>query len=126
MRQLGNEENAALLLHSENEDEEVFHQPKPVRTEQFPVIRKRPKTYHSSGSHPVLCFALILGAFVLGCISGVIIILYRMSQDSQLPIDSAAISPTVDLSVRTQLFQSIKSADFVNLNRWIFCIVFLC
>jgi hypothetical protein len=124
MHQLGTEENAALLLavadDDDNDNEELINSPRKIQHDNFPVIAKRPKTYqrHSS-THPVLCFSLILGAFILGSISGVVIMLYRMSQDA-VPNPSSTSLPTatnIDLSIRTKLFQSITKTNFLNLNK---------
>jgi hypothetical protein len=84
MRQSGTEEKAALLLtavddEDDNGDIESVESPKRVRHNNFPVIVKRPKTYQRHGTnstHPVLCFMLILGAFIFGCLSDVVIVLY--------------------------------------------------
>jgi hypothetical protein len=122
MHQLGGEESAALLLTATNDDEdddnqELLNSPSKNQHDNFPVITKRPKTYHrSTGTHPVLCFALILGAFILGCISGVLIILYRMSQEDS-PSKSLQTATNIDLSIRTKLFKSITKTNFLNINK---------
>lgn len=131
MRQLGHEEKAALLLTAADDDDddggndhhEMTGSPPPTTTDRFPVLRKRPRTYRryeTSGSHPVLCFAVILGAFVFGCVSGVVIMLYRFSQDAtNAPAAGNAqqLSTTVDLLVQTKLFESIAKGNFANVNR---------
>jgi len=126
MRQLGAEEKAALLLTPSADDddynEEIINSSTKVQTDNFPVITKRPKTYerrHASSAHPVLCFILIMGTFILGCVSGVVIVLYRMSQDagSGSSSNSFQIATNVDLSIRTKLFQSITKTNFLNVNQ---------
>lgn len=104
MRRLGAEENAALLLPMADDDEELINSP--------PIIAKRPKT--SRGPHPILCFTLILFAFVLGCVSGVVIMLYRIAQDSeQNPLESSM----VDLSIQEKLFQAISEEKFESFGK---------
>jgi hypothetical protein len=127
MRQLGAEEKAALLLTSadddddDNHDNESTESQKKVRHDNFPVIAKRPKTYqkhHTNSTHPVLFFILILSAFILGCISGVVIILYRMSQDAeQSSFISSSELTKIDLTIKTKLSQSITKTNFLNFNR---------
>jgi hypothetical protein len=125
MRQLGTEEKAALLLTADDDDdnEELMNSSRRIQNDNFPVITKRPKTYerhHSSNSHPVLCFTLILGAFILGCVSGVVIMLYRMSQEAEQGSPTGnlpQIALKTDLSIRTKLFQSITTTNFLNLNQ---------
>jgi hypothetical protein len=126
MRQLGAEEKAALLLtpsaDDDDDNEELINSSTKIHTDNFPVITKRPKTYErhrASGAHPVLCFILIMGAFVLGCVSGVVIVLYRMSQDAESGSSSNTFQTAinVDLSIRTKLFQSITKTNFLNLNQ---------
>ncbi|CAF4578200.1 unnamed protein product, partial [Rotaria magnacalcarata] len=70
MRQLGNEEKAALLLASPDEDANELSQSPITRSNQInnPIVSKRPKTYQrgrSSSTHPILFFILILCAFIL-------------------------------------------------------------
>ncbi|CAF0716851.1 unnamed protein product [Adineta steineri] len=127
MRQLGTEERAALLLtaddddNNDEDDHELNNSQSKISNDNFPTIAKRPRTYHrhnTSGTHPMLCFTLVLGAFILGCISGVVIMLYRVSQDAE-PGHSLNIPQqltNVDLSIRTKLFESIKPTNFMNLN----------
>jgi len=128
MRQLGTEEKAALLLAADDDDDDDNHEminspPSKVVNDNFPTIAKRPRTYHrrsTSNTHPILCFTLIMGAFVLGCVSGVVIILYRMSQDTERGQSSPNILQkvtNVDLSIRTKLFESITKTNFRNFNR---------
>lgn len=124
MHQLGTEEKAALLLTSvddDNEDVESNESPKKVHHDNFPVVSKRPKTYQrrrTASSHPVLFFVLILSAFIFGCLSGVCIMLYRMSQDAeQSSLTNSADLTKIDLSIKTKLSKSITKTNFLNLNR---------
>ena len=126
MRQSGTEEKAALLLTSvddedDNFDRESIESSTRVRRDNFSVVAKRPKTYQrhgASSTHPVLCFTLILGAFVFGCLSGVVIMLYRTSQDADsFSWTGSAGLAKVDLSIKTKLVQSITKADFPHLNQ---------
>lgn len=120
MRQLGTEEKAALLLPvaDDDDDEEFDNSPATIPHDHFPVITKRPRTYEQSraGAHPVLCFTLILCAFILGCVSGVIIMVYRISQDTEQRShsSSAPAMMNADPSIQMKLFQLIKKIDFVN------------
>jgi hypothetical protein len=123
MHQLGTEEKAALLLASvddDNEEVESIESPKKVRHDDFPVVSKRPKTYQrrrTASSHPVLFFVLILSAFIFGCISGTLIMLYRISQDAdQSSMTNSADLTKIDLSIKTKLSQSITKTDFLNFN----------
>jgi hypothetical protein len=122
MHQLGMEEKAALLLTPTDDDdeEELNNSNSKTEHDNFPVIAKHPKTYHRSiGTHPVLCFALILGAFVCGCISGFVIMLYKTPQDvGQDPMSiSLKMATNIDLSIRTSLFNSIMKTNFMNINK---------
>ena len=131
MHPLRIEEKAALLLAEADDDEDQeLDTSSPVKPahEQFSMVTKRPKTSHPrrhahpTGSHPVLCFTLILGAFILGCVSGVVIMFYRMSQDapqgsSMSQTSSASINLDVDASIQTKLSQSIIATNFLNINR---------
>jgi hypothetical protein len=124
MHQLGTEEKAALLLTSvddDNEEVESIESPKKVRHDNFPVVSKRPKTYQRrriGSSHPVLFFVFILSAFILGCLSGVAIMVYRMSQDAEQSSLTNSVDLTkIDLSIKTKLSQSITKTNFLNLNR---------
>lgn len=124
MHQLGNEEKAALLLAAADDDNnEPVQTSSTARHDHNPIIVKRPKTYQrrdSNGPHPMLCFAFILFAFILGSITGVIIILYRMSQDSGQLGSANANSATltnVDITIKKKLFDSMVKTDFLNLNR---------
>ena len=118
MRQVGTEEKAALLLASADDDEHVSRSP-----DHTPVVVKRRRTYQqrqpASDSHSVVVFLLILGAFVFGCLSGVVIMLYRMSQDGGFSSSSLATAQLtkVDPTIRTKLFQSITKTNFLNLTR---------
>ncbi|CAF4228132.1 unnamed protein product [Rotaria sp. Silwood2] len=124
MNSLGNEENAALLLASADDDgNELSQSSSRVKQDNIPIVSKRPKTYQRhrpSRSHPVLIFLLILCAFILGCVSGVAILLYRMSQDTEQSASSFINSPSltkIDLTIQTKIFQSIIKTNFLNLNR---------
>ena len=124
MHQLGTEEKAALLLTSiddDNEEVESIESPKKARHDDFPVVSKRPKTYQrrrTPSSHPVLFFVLILSAFIFGCISGTLIMIYRISQDAdQSSMANSADVTKIDLSIKTKLVQSITKTDFLNFNR---------
>jgi hypothetical protein len=129
MHQLGTEEKAALLLAAADDDDddynnnhEMTNSPSNAENGNFPVVTKRPKTYHrprTSRSHPVLYIILIVGAFLLGCVSGISIIFYRMSQDVEPTqfSNSFQTATKIDLSIRTKLFQSITKTNFMNLNR---------
>ena len=124
MLQLGMEEKAALLLTPADDDEDDNHElnnshSKPEH-DNFPVISRHPKTYNrSAGTHPVLCFALILGAFVFGCICGVVIMLYKIPQDvgQDSMSTSLKMATNIDLSIRTNLFKSIMKTNFMNINK---------
>ena len=124
MHQLGNEEKAALLLTSTDDDcSEVIQSSSIVQHDNNPVISNRPKTcrHHDTNStDPILLFILILSAFVLGCLSGAFIILYRISQDSEqvLPLMINLSNLTdIDLTIRPKIFQSITRTNFLQLNR---------
>ncbi|CAF0984827.1 unnamed protein product [Rotaria sordida] len=133
MLQLETEERTALLLSeaadddddNNNDNHNVINIPLNGRNDDFPVVAKRPKTYQRhpiSNAHPMLCFGLILGAFILGCLTGIIILLYRMSSDSQqghssLSSNLLETATNIDLSIRTKLFQSIKQTKFLTLSR---------
>jgi hypothetical protein len=122
MRQLGTEEKAALLLASTNDDDnESLESPKKVHHDNFPVISKRTKTYESprtTSTHPVLCFMLLLSAFIFGCLSGAAIMLYRMSQDAeQSSLIHSSDLTKIDLTIKTKLSQSISPTNFLHLNR---------
>jgi len=127
MHQLGTEEKAALLLtpaaddDDEDENHEMINSSTKNQHDNFPVIAKRPKTYErrrTPSSHPILCFILIMSTFVLGCASGVIIVLYRMSQDAERGVNSNTFETVtnIDLSIRTKLFQSISQTNFTNID----------
>ncbi|UJR29971.1 hypothetical protein I4U23_017518 [Adineta vaga] len=119
MRQLGSEENAALLLSADEDNDEddlhhrITHSPSSPSNDRFPVVAKRPRTYHrhqTATSQPILCFILLLGAFVLGCVTGVAIVLYQFSQstDSRTSTsNSYQQNLNVDLSIQTKLSQAI-------------------
>jgi hypothetical protein len=134
MHPLRTEEKAALLLAEADDDEQEhddeYELTSPALQSQhdnFPVVAKRPKTYQrhrSLTSHPVLCFTLILVTFVLGCASGVAMMLYRMSQDAEQGALSGGSSTTnmfnapADVNIRTKLFQTIsRTSNFVSLDR---------
>ncbi|CAF0853609.1 unnamed protein product [Rotaria sordida] len=127
MRQLGNEEKAALLLASADDDgNELSQSSTRAQQDNRPIVSRRPKTSQrrrtttSSNSQPLLIFLLILIAFILGCLSGIAILLYRMSQDSEQFSSSSINSPSltkVDLTIQTKIFQSIIKTNFLNLNR---------
>ena len=126
MRQLGTEEKTALLLTADDDDDDddnrtMLNSPTRVENDNFPIVAKRPRTYqrhYTSNTHPVLCFTLIMGAFVLGCVSGVVIMLYRISQDSeQSSVINSSELTKIDLSIKTKLSQSITKTNFHNLNR---------
>jgi len=122
MRQLGTEEKAALLLTSADEDDnESTESSTQLQHDNFPIVSKRPKTYQrrrTNNPHPILCFMLILSAFIFGCLSGVAIILYRISQDGeQSSLNSLSELTKIDLSVKTKLSQSITKTNFLNLTR---------
>jgi hypothetical protein len=129
MRSLGTEEKAALLLTAADDDDddnndnnsELINSPTKIENDNFPVIAKRPKTYQNrpTSAYPILCFALIMGTFVVGCFSGVIIMSYRGSQDFEqgLSSNSLQLATKIDLSIRKKLFQSITPTNFQNLNQ---------
>ena len=111
MRQLGAEEKAALLLPMDDDDDD--NEAAILPHDHFPVIARRPKTYHHShGPHPMLCFTLILFAFILGCVSGVVIMLYRMGQDAEQNPPTSSMVMTVDLLIQKKLFQAITKEKF--------------
>ncbi|CAF4117947.1 unnamed protein product, partial [Adineta steineri] len=123
MRQLDTEEKAVLLLSSADDDDNPTTQTSlKVQHDNFPVVAKRPKTYQrrrTTNTHPMYFFIFILGSFIFGCLSGVAIMVYRMSQDAEQS-SSFINSPhlkKVDLSIKTKLVQSITKANFVNLTR---------
>ncbi|CAF1544003.1 unnamed protein product [Rotaria sp. Silwood1] len=124
MNQLGNEEKAALLLASADDDgNEISQTTSRPKQDNRSIVHKRPKTYQrrrASNIHPVLIFLLILCAFILGCISGIAILLYRMSQDAEQSASSfinSANLTKIDLTIQTKIFQSITKTNFLNLNR---------
>ncbi|CAF2045254.1 unnamed protein product [Rotaria magnacalcarata] len=131
MHQLANEEKAALLLSAVDYDGDGDEDENHLRTntslnvpdDRFPVVAKRPKTYQRhpiSNAHPLLCFTFVLGAFILGCLSGVIIMLYRIPPDSGQTSSSLNLlqaATNVDLTIRTKLLQSIEKANFINVTR---------
>ena len=121
MRQLGTEEKAALLLtpiDNDDDDDDEIDQLTKTHRDQFPTVSKRPKTYYrtrSNSSHPVLIFILILSAFIFGCLSGVVIMIYRISQDADR---SATINELnqIDVSMSTKFAQTINKTNFLHLN----------
>ncbi len=130
MRQLGAEEKAALLLTAADEDDdeynnnnshEMTNSPSNVKNDDnFPVVAKRPRNYQryrSSNNHSLLYVVLMVGVFLLGCVTGICIIFYRMSQDIEPSQLSIQTSTKIDLSIQTKLFQSIIKTNFMNLNR---------
>lgn len=127
MRQLGSEEKAALLLTPADDDgddnnDEIMNSTMNNSHDNFPVVSKRPKTYHrhrSSSTHPVLCFVLIMVTFVLGCVSGVIIMTYKMSQDVEQGSNSNVFQTVtnIDLLIRTKIFESITKTNFLNFTQ---------
>ncbi|CAF4789812.1 unnamed protein product [Rotaria sp. Silwood1] len=131
MRQLGTEEKTALLLAAaadddddDNHDYNITNTPSNARNDNSPVVARRPKTYQRhpiSNVHPILCFSLVLAAFILGALCGIIILLYRMSGDSGQRSSSSSnlleAATKIDLSIQTKLFQSIKQTNFMNLTR---------
>lgn len=135
MQQSRNEEEAAALLLStadnddDDDDDDHHHNTTsiPLNTldDNSPVVKRNRKTFKNrsaSSIHPLVCFAFILGAFVIGCISGVIIILYGISQaarpeSSSLPSSGFLPLANADLTIRAKLFQSIRKTSFRNLNR---------
>ena len=117
MLQLGSEEKAALLLTSADDDEHPAdsHDVVPLVAKRRRTSQRRP----TNSSQSVVIFILILSAFVLGCFSGVVIILYRMSQDTGQS-SSSLTSPhltRVDPTIKTKLAQSITKTNFLNLTR---------
>ncbi|CAF4364129.1 unnamed protein product [Rotaria sp. Silwood2] len=132
MHQLGTEEQTALLLSAaaddddeDNDNHNVTNAPLNSGNDGFPVVVKRPKTYQRhpiSNAHPILCFACVLGAFILGCLTGVIILLDRIShasghEQTSLPSNFVESATNIDLSIRAKLFQSIKQTNFMDLTR---------
>lgn len=124
MHQLGNEEKAALLLASADDEEINELKPTPTRSQQDnnPVISRRPRTYQrnrNTSSHPVLFFILILCAFIFGCLTGVVILLYRLSQqaESSTAFYNLPHLTQVDLTIQTKIFQSIAKKNFSNFNQ---------
>ena len=127
MLHLRNEEKAALLLAADDNDEETQHDITASSSthpnDHFPVVTKRPRTYHrhqSPTSQPILCFFLILAAFLLGSASAVVIMLYRMSQDAE---GTRPLTPNinqqrfnVDLSIQTKLSESLTTSNFMNMG----------
>jgi hypothetical protein len=121
MHHLRTEEKAALLIASADDDE-TSQFSSPVPHDDFPVVSKRPKTYQrrrTSSTHPVFFFGIILSAFIVGCLSGVAIMVYRLSQDAEASssfINSPKLT-NIDLTIKTKLFQSITKTNFLNFNR---------
>lgn len=128
MNRLGTEEKAALLLAEVDEDDEFEMTPtvnKP-NNDKVTVLPKRTRTRNrrdSDSSNVILCFGLIVTAFVLGCLSGVIIMFYRISQENSRGSMSTnfddpfnKIKLDVDLKIKKNLFQSIHSDSFVKAN----------
>jgi hypothetical protein len=119
MRQLGTEEKAALLLASADDDDDDHNESK-VQHDNFQIVSKRPKTYQrrrTNSTQSICVFILILSAFIFGCATGVIIILYRMSQDAQPSSINSPDLTKIDLRIKTKLFQSITKANFLNFTR---------
>ena len=122
MRQLGTEEKAALLLASADDDDLDPSEPtSKISSDQFPVVSKRPKSYQrrrTPSTHPVFFFIFILSAFIMGCLSGVVILLYRMSQDAEhasLGMNSANLTK-IDLTIKPKVFQSITKSNFGRIS----------
>lgn len=120
MRQLGTEEKAALLLTpiDNDDDDDETDQLTKTHHDQFPTVSKRPKTYYrtrSNSSHPVLIFILILSAFIFGCLSGVVIMIYRISQDADRSTTTTGVMK-VDQSIQMKLSQSISKDNFLHFN----------
>ncbi len=118
MRQLGTEEKAALLLASADDDDD--HNESKVQHDNFQIVSKRPKTSQrrrTNNTQSICVFTLILSAFIFGCASGVIIMLYRMSQDAQPSSIHSPDLTKIDLTIKTKLFQSITKTNFLNFTR---------
>lgn len=121
MRQLGAEEKAALLLpmtdDDDNDNEELLNSSTTHPNEQFPMVIKRLKSPRQSrGPHPILCFTLILFAFIIGCVSGVVIMLYRIGQDAEQNPSGSSMMNVVDLSIQKKLFQAISKEKFASFD----------
>lgn len=128
MSQFDNEQKTGLLLASVDDDEEADGEHLPMshsrkvknyENEHFPVIKNRPKTYQrhrTTLNHPVSYFILLLSAFLVGCIAGVVIMLYRMSQDAQIINDPSSLIK-IDRTIQTKLFKSINKDNFLSWNR---------
>lgn len=131
MHQLENEEKTALLLSAvdenddENDNRNVTDATLNITNDNTPIVANRPRTYQRypiSNAHPLLCFTLIVGAFIVGCLSGVIIMLYRISQDSGPRSSSSSsnflkVATNVDSTIRTKLFQSIEKTNFIDFTQ---------
>ena len=129
MRRLNIEEKAALLLTPADNDETIEENYPMTSTRRdsldnhFPIIAKRSKFRRIANVRLLLYFGLILITFILGCICGVFIILYRISQDAEQRKLLSLISnlleteTNINLSIRNQLFHSIRRINFVNLDR---------
>jgi len=132
MHQIRTEEKAALLLPEADDDEEQMDLSpiKPIRPtilndDDIPVVKKRPRTYHRSSttsSQPFLCVALILFAFIFGCVSGVVVMLYRMAQDAeQNPSTTTTTnSPTKSIddyrTIQMNFFQFLNQTNRKNFS----------
>lgn len=133
MSQLDKEQKTGLLLSSIDDDEDDDNnvvnehlpmtrstQKKPLANDdQFPIVKKRPKTYQrhrTNFNHPVSFFVILLSAFLFGCLAGVVIMLYRMSQETSLNNDQMFLIKT-DSTLKTKLFKSITKENFLEFNR---------
>ena len=122
MQQLRTEEKAALLLasadeHNDEEDIRCTASKSPrdgvtIRSKHFQSSQR----YRTNSIHPVFLVIFIMCAFIVGCLSGVVILLYRWSQDAAQPGKSPELTH-IDVTIQSKLLQSITSAHFLHLNR---------
>jgi hypothetical protein len=129
MQRFNGEEKAGLLLTSPDDDNDDDdggdHRDERVSTTRrssggrdnngLRTASTRTKaTRHAQ--HPVLLFVVMLGVFTLGCLTGVVILLYRISQETPSTFD-ATHSVKVDGTIQTKLFRSMSNENFLVNNR---------
>jgi hypothetical protein len=122
MQQLRTEEKAALLLASvdEHNDEDDIRCAGSKSLRDGVAIRSKhsqsSQRYRTSSIHPFFLFIFIMCAFIFGCLSGVVILLYRWSQDAAHTVKSPELTH-IDLTIQSNLLRSITNTNFLHLNR---------
>ena len=122
MQQLRTEEKAALLLAStdeHNDDDDIRFTPSKSLRAGVAIKSKHvhsSQRYRTHSIHPIFLVIFIVCAFIVGCLSGVVILLYRWSQDAAYSVESPSLTH-IDVTLRSKLLQSITNGHFLHLNR---------